>query len=352
MLRKLCLLFSHNNLNCVLSFVLGKNISGMKALAEKWGPIPRTLLRILRNSGAEAAFEEKVIIGVGEAVTNPRVVFPAIADYNSENVQGSSAVFFIKPKSIIDRDRLSVFIPTPWLADQLVEGLFRFDEDQRDNFFRVMSYHHHAHSTQGWMFESVAHRFLARGEFPITWFNAVTEIVSHGPLPIHSVDADLKGLNPPYYWLPAASNFPGIDAAIVTTDRIFGIQSTVRFQHGAPTQGLRKLRSKFAKDSPMRDWLRYNVLFVGSSEEQAKSVCDQHAGNLKVGDYIIPVGWLTVPMGPYSRQFFVSCELDRKDLFIHVFCMQGAGLETTGTQAGTSGVLMTEYEEESMDTEE
>ena len=86
------------------------------------------------------------------------------------------------------------------------------------------------------------------------------------------------------------------------------------------------------------------------AEEQAKFVCDQHAGNLKVGGYIIPVGWLTVPMGPYSRQFFVSCELDRRDLLIHVFCIQGSGLETTGAQAGTSGVIMTEDEEESMDT--
>ena len=44
------------------------------------------------------------------------------------------------------------------------------------------------------MFESVAHRFLAHEEFPITWSNGATEIVSHGPLPIHSVDADLNSI--------------------------------------------------------------------------------------------------------------------------------------------------------------
>ena len=90
-------------------------------------------------------------------------------------------------------------------------------------------------------------------------------------LSIHSVDSDLKGLDPPYHWLPAASNFPGIDGAIVTTGHVLGIQLTFQFEHGAPTKGLMKLRLKFPEGSPMRDWPRYRVLFVGSSDEQAQT---------------------------------------------------------------------------------
>ena len=182
------------------------------------------------------------------------------------------------------------------------------------------------------MFKSVAHHFLTHKELPITWSHRVTEIVSHGSPPIHSVDVNLKGLNPLYYWLSAISNFLRIDAVIVTIDHFLWIQLTVQFEHGTPaTKSLKKLQLNFAKESPMRDQLWYNILFVGSSEEQAGSVYDQHARNLKVWDYTIPVGWLTVPMGPYSFQFFISCELNHRDLLIHVFCIQELSLETTGT---------------------
>ena len=176
-LRKSCLLFSHNNLNCVLDFVLEKHASRMKALAERWGPVPRILLRILRSPRYEAALEKRVTDAVNKATTQPRDVFDAITNHISPKISGSSIVFFTTPKSIIDRQLRSVQVPTRWLADQLVDRLFRYGEDQRDNLFRIMSYHL-ARSTLGWMFRLPI--FLARKKLPVTWSNGVTETVSPG----------------------------------------------------------------------------------------------------------------------------------------------------------------------------
>ena len=56
-------------------------------------------------------FEERVTIGISEAIANHEVVFAATADHNSANAQVSSTVFFNSLAS--------------------VKGLFHSNEDER-----------------------------------------------------------------------------------------------------------------------------------------------------------------------------------------------------------------------------
>ena len=140
MLRKSYLLFSHNYLNCVLSFVLGKDLSRMNALTEKWGPVPRILLRILEDPRDEVYFESEVAHAINVAIQNPRSVFVAIADHNSSTTfSASSTVFFIKPESKSHRDLHSAYVPTHWLISQLADRLVREKEDARVEFFHAIS---------------------------------------------------------------------------------------------------------------------------------------------------------------------------------------------------------------------
>ena len=102
------------------------------------------------------------------------------------------------------------------------------------------------------MFKLVVHHFLAtERNLTIHWSNGETELLSHEPLPTYCANSDLQSRKPPYYWCPS-SNFPGVDAAIITTNYVFGIQATMQSTHGPPTEGLRKLRTNLAQGSPHR----------------------------------------------------------------------------------------------------
>ena len=140
MLRKSCLLLSHNKLNRVLSFVFGKDVSRVKTLTEKWGPVPRILLWILRNPRAKVYSESEVASAINVAIRGPRSVFAAIANHNSLTAFSvSSTVFFIKPESKSHRSLRSAYVPTRWLISRLAGRLVRQKEDTWVEFFNATS---------------------------------------------------------------------------------------------------------------------------------------------------------------------------------------------------------------------
>ena len=72
----------------------------MKALMEKWGPVPHILLWILQDPRAEEAYERTVTKAVSKVTTDPGSVFDTITSHNSSQVSESSIVFFTTPISI------------------------------------------------------------------------------------------------------------------------------------------------------------------------------------------------------------------------------------------------------------
>ena len=130
MLRKSCWLFSHNNLNCVLISILGKHVQNTEALAEKRGPVPRILLRILEDPRDEVYFEWGIACAINVALQDPRSVFAAITNHNSSTTfSASSTVFFVKPESKSQHTLHSAYVPTHWLIHGLADGLVRQKED-------------------------------------------------------------------------------------------------------------------------------------------------------------------------------------------------------------------------------
>lgn len=110
----------------------------MNALAMIWGPVPRILLQFLDFPSHEASFKNKVRRAVDEAITNSNAVYKAFT-INSSTAQDLSIIFFVRPASKTQRDCISVYVPTRWLANQLVDGLDRRDENQRATFFHITS---------------------------------------------------------------------------------------------------------------------------------------------------------------------------------------------------------------------
>ena len=149
----------------------------MKTLANKWGPVPRILLRILETPSLQVDFEQDVANAIDEVIENPSFVFTALAGHNSAaSYSDSSTVFFIKPET--HRSLHTVYIPTGWLMSRLVDRLVREKDDARAKFFDVINARR---VISGSMLEGIAHEFLTRGEiFTIRWFDQ--DIGTGGPV--------------------------------------------------------------------------------------------------------------------------------------------------------------------------
>ena len=88
------------------------------------------------------------------------------------------------------------------------------------------------------------------------------------------------------------------------------------------------------------------ILFVGPSDEHARSIAEAYDGKVKQSSYM-QVGWLTVPLG-HGFETSVSCEFDHKSLLMYVCCIQKHTLETEDEEEGMDD----EVAEEAADEEE
>ncbi|KAI9463495.1 hypothetical protein HD554DRAFT_1319597 [Boletus coccyginus] len=116
-----------------LAFISGLDISHASKLAEKWGPVPRILLKLCSTPEEEEAYQVAVKCACKMASQNPNAVMLAITTFDGPPDLGSSDIFFVKPrgKDVIHRGDHFVFVPTRWLLNQPVQ--------QRAGFSRNMS---------------------------------------------------------------------------------------------------------------------------------------------------------------------------------------------------------------------
>ena len=162
----------HNHLNC-FSFVLRKDVERMETLASQWGPVPDTLLCLLREPLTEWYFQREAATAINQAIQNPRSFFAAIADHNTSiPCSDSSSLFFIKPKSKTDRYLHSAYVPTCWLMSRLVDVLIRKVEHVKARFLDAISDYFRIGFISGSSFTEIIRCFLARGEnFTIRWYD-------------------------------------------------------------------------------------------------------------------------------------------------------------------------------------
>ena len=162
------------------SFVLGKDVERTKALAKKWGPVPRTLLLILEIPRAEVNLEREVSGAIEKAVRNPGSIFADVNGFDSSTTFSDlSRVFFIKPKPNTHRSLHFLYVPTLWLTSRLVDELIHKKEDVRAKFFNEM--HLRSFNISDCTFMEIVRCFLARGEFfTIRWYDQ--EIGTGGPV--------------------------------------------------------------------------------------------------------------------------------------------------------------------------
>jgi len=274
----------------------------MRTLVDKWGPVPRTLIRSLVN-------EEPYENSVAQAMANPDTVITAVLNLDNTINPGSSTVFFVKPRkaeNIIYRSTPTVIVPTRWLVNKLVVELGRHQAAKQMEFFRALCANPNTRSSAGWVFEEIVHEFLVRASsISVRWGDK--DETSVLKLPSSGVLSTYAALNsrPPFYWRPSNPNDPGVDGAIVTDDHIYVIRGTISRNHMTPQDGVDSLWRSMPQDKKALKW---EMLFVGSTETQAKEVAAPYARGLTVGDSStrgkqhVPVGWFSI----FSN---VSCSL-------------------------------------------
>ena len=272
----------------MVSTLSGLDVHRTKTLAEKWGNVPRLLVRysgrgdweieaLYRQVASHAVRASRIIMEQG-----PRLDFPD---------DPLSRFYFLRPMrtppGVVSRGHSCLAVPTRTIRYILAKALKREDNLMRLQFYNALSYYPNTRSAAGFIFESWFHSFfIVNKMIDCQWVaqgpgNATvqlpTAIATEGMALIPATQSTPGSASPPYYWIPPKTNFRGIDSALVLEDEIFTFQMTVSSTHRSPIEGLRCLRKMLPPE--MRD-LPWRVVFVGPEEGLIKSVAEHWGSRL------------------------------------------------------------------------
>ena len=121
--------------------LLNLDVQRMTTLAEKWGGVPRALLRFLRHGLTDAAIELRYKGPASKAVEKCQEVLSAI-EVNSFRDDAPSQFYFCRPyndaETGVERTLFGVSVPTRTLRRLLGEALQKQDNFLKLDFFRAL----------------------------------------------------------------------------------------------------------------------------------------------------------------------------------------------------------------------
>jgi hypothetical protein len=185
-----------------------------------------------------------------------------------------------------DRRLPLAWIPSAYIATQILQHLTQRDGHTQAAFFARMSGHPWSRSAAGWMFETWVHgTLMSATEVTCNWTHRPPGF-SHPSVIPATTRENIRNLKQdaipekPFYWRPPGSNFPGIDAVLYVGGTVYAVQATISSRHRSAEPGLVKifeqLRASFKK-CPLC------LLFVTATEASARKLgADPH----------LTAGWL------------------------------------------------------------
>ncbi|KAI0709889.1 hypothetical protein C8Q76DRAFT_83268 [Earliella scabrosa] len=265
---------------------LGGNTSSTYAYVAKWGPSIRTIVGIVLSGNPSAAEEVELDKANTAAVSICRA-------YSHYTIAEGSSLVFQRPCHKEGRRLYSLhpFIPTNHLANILESHRKRLKNADSLNLFALLSCHAYTRQAAGWTHEQRMHsRLLAGTEDAgrLQIFNSADGgsdywlLPSAKLLPGTLAALTTVGGSQSFYWMPLASNFPGIDAVLGdATGRIFALQATIAKSHCSPLEGLRRLWSKLRP--AVRTSCSLHVVVVADEHEIADKLVQQFSPELLTG---------------------------------------------------------------------
>ena len=251
-----------------------------------WGPSIRTILDIVGHSkkGAEGRARDEAKRAAAKICGNPRnIMIDAMLVHQ---------LVFQRPQYDEKGERctsLRPFIPTDYLASILEERLTGSSTNAKFlELFGLLSSHAYTRTGAGWILEREMHARLLTGANPLHIARQARDGVerrrvlkpAHKRLPSTLAALKTVGLSDVFYWIPSASNFPGIDAVLGDgSGYIYALQATLTSDHCSPVDGLRLLRKSLHPE--VRKERPLHVVVVSDTQTTADALVAQFTTDLQ-----------------------------------------------------------------------
>ena len=266
----------------------------MVKLAEKWGMIPRAIMDY--DDDLRRTIEDEYRDRVGEAVEGCKTILREGS--NCDLPDGASSFYFIRQQKDSRVMRPYVYVPTRTLRCFLTEGLRLESAALKLEFFTALSTPGETRQSVGYIYESWFHSFFTTHGRVIDchWVSqgGGTEQLSSTANVISATQDAPASWEPPFYWIRAEKDFPGIDSALVLTNEIIAIQVTIAEVHKLSVgKGLSKLRNLLPHNLKGLPW---KVVFVGMEADWIEHIAKTWADKVTSpsDEALVRVGWTVV----------------------------------------------------------
>ncbi|TFK82092.1 hypothetical protein K466DRAFT_603955 [Polyporus arcularius HHB13444] len=273
---------------------LGLDVAEAYRYISKWGPCTRTILDLLNASPEERASNEEKLTHTATTAARTICTTPlAFAHPACRTVPSVGfTILFVFPYRELDPDTSQVVssvdmiyrIPTIHLSDIFNSARGSIANADALHLFHTLSFHAVTKATPAWQFEKKVHAHLSSNSQPLDIFSGSDSSMIEPSQRLLVGTAGALGQSSEFssfYWLPATSDFQGIDGVLADRHNVHAVQAILADEHDydSPSDGLRNLWAKF--DYQGREKRVWHVVFVSDSKQLASKHADKCAGEME-----------------------------------------------------------------------
>ncbi|KAJ7743168.1 hypothetical protein B0H16DRAFT_1423152 [Mycena metata] len=262
-------------------------------LVGRWGPSLRSVIYALKDPQSLDELEANAL--------NAAVVLSkeAISLSLSPSAQGMLPIGEGSSLMFLDRvgTKAHLSIPTRYLGQILDQRAHDLTNERAFELFSMLSSHSLTRSGAGWGHEIAVHRLMIKEGKTLALQHLAQQM--NMPTTSNLLYGTIAALGRthfkiPFYWMPSAANFPGIDSVLGDTQgNIFILQATIAQEHRDPKDGIRKI---WAAMPDFRRRCTLHFVLVCEDESQADELLRlliQDMQNFTVGNQKLAVNLWT-----------------------------------------------------------
>lgn len=254
----------------LLSILSNLSIDHMVELAEQWGGVPRTIRYYY--SRPNYIVDDDYSHMARQAVTECKTALlkGPLCDLPDDAL---SSFYFIRPQKNDHLMMPYVSVPTRTLRYFLSKGLQYETKATKLEFFFALSMQAETCQSVHYIYKSWFHSFFPmRGkDIRCHWQGTETLLKLTSTTAVISATQDTPASStPPFYWIPRAKNFPGIDSALILTDEIIVFQVTFAAKDCSCESletGMLKLHDLLSENLKDAQW---RLVFVGTENDHGE----------------------------------------------------------------------------------
>lgn len=284
------------------------------ALAAKWGPSPRYLLRMLYRPNQEAHYEAELDNDADSFVAGGTRSFSSVQGLDFLPMGCASELFFIRTTSPTERYRADVYVPTTTVAGLIAKSLCRTMTADRQLFFSQLQGQAATRSVARHVTELVFHKMLEGPSTRLTCRNVESPNEAPMLLVPHPEQAVLQGAihalaeaRSPCYFRPSDASLLGIDGLLLDGRNLYLLQLSLTTTCRSPITGIQQIADTVDATGRQFDW---HVVLVGPKLEWAKQCAGRALSKLR--DLDMKVWYCELNIENYFPLVSMASSHDRK----------------------------------------